>query len=417
LNHLLFAAYLLLFSWLVTKVGFFKKAGLSSTTLIILFLIKVLAGIFYGWLGVYYGKQLQMVDTWYFHSNSLKEYQLLMDHPWDFFTSLFHNRYEEGFSKFLTSKDSWWNDVKYIFFDKLLALFNLFSFGNYYINVIFYSLITLFGPVAIYRILKETFPKRERVLLIAVFLVPSFIFWNSGIHKDGLVFLSFALLSYHFYFGFKQGRFPAERLSVIALAFILLIVRSFVLVVLLPALFAWYLSLKSRYKSIYVFGGVYALFTIIFFTLHYIYPKANLMQAVASRQQEFMSLHGNSSIQVRPLEPTFSGFVKNAPQALSNTLLRPAPSDVHHTFSLLACIETMLFIALFIVFLFFRKKEDNLTPYLLYSFLLGVSMLLMIGYTVNILGAIVRYRSIAIPFLLAPIIAMTDWKKLKARIY
>ena len=36
----------------------------------------------------------------------------------------------------------------------------------------------------------------------------------------------------------------------------------------------------------------------------------------------------------------------------------------------------------------------------------------MIGYTVNILGAIVRYRSIVLPLLVAPLMAQIDWKRL-----
>jgi len=67
LEHLLFAAYLVLFSWLIIKVPFFKKSGLTPAQLIIIFLLKVIAGIFYGWIGVYYGNLAQMVDTWMFH--------------------------------------------------------------------------------------------------------------------------------------------------------------------------------------------------------------------------------------------------------------------------------------------------------------------------------------------------------------
>jgi hypothetical protein len=417
LDHLLFVAYLILFSWLVTKVGFFIKSGLNSTQLIIFFLLKVMAAILYGWLGVYYGQQLQMVDTWYFHYNSLKQYQLLLDHPWNFFTSLFQSHYEEGFSKFLTSKDSWWNDVKYLFFDKLLALFNLLSFGNYYINIIFYSFLTLFGPIALYRVMKNVFPNKDQILQISVFLVPSFLFWNSGIHKDGLVFLSFAVISYHLYFGFKEKNFSWQRAFFILLALTLLILRSFVLVILIPALLAWYISHKSKYNPIHVFGIIYLIFIFLFFTAHHLNPKINLMQAVAERQQEFMSLHGNSSIKVKSLEPTIIGFIKNTPQAINLTLLRPNPTDARHLFSLAACIETMLFLLLFALFLFFKRNDVTLTSFLIFCFALSLSMFLMIGYTVNILGAIVRYRSIVLPFLLPPIIIMTDWNKIKSLLH
>ena len=95
---MLFAAFLLLFSWLVIKTKFFNRSGLSPAQLIIIFLLKVMAGIFYGWVGVYYGEMAQMVDTWYYHYLGLKEYQLLLESPIEFFNRLLINEYENGFT-------------------------------------------------------------------------------------------------------------------------------------------------------------------------------------------------------------------------------------------------------------------------------------------------------------------------------
>ncbi|MES2881182.1 MAG: hypothetical protein V4676_03470, partial [Bacteroidota bacterium] len=201
MEYFLFAAYLITVAWLITKVKFFTQSGLTKAQLIIFFLLKVMAGIFYGWIGVYYWQMAQMVDTWSYHYESLQESALLRSDPVTFFTSLFKNSYEDGYTNFLVTKNSWWNDLKATFFIKLLAIFNLLSFGNYFINIIFYSFITLFGPVAIYRVMKSVFPLRKLSILIATFLVPSFIYWTSGLHKDGLIFVGLGLVVYHFYFG------------------------------------------------------------------------------------------------------------------------------------------------------------------------------------------------------------------------
>jgi hypothetical protein len=143
LEHFLFAAYLILFAWLVTKVRFFVTSGLTPAQLIIIFLLKVMAGIFYGWIGVYYGELAQMVDTWQFHHLSLKEYQLLKSDPQIFFSDFFHSTYVEGYGGFLATQNSWWNDLKEISFIKLISLFNLFSFGNYYVKMYFRKAIFL----------------------------------------------------------------------------------------------------------------------------------------------------------------------------------------------------------------------------------------------------------------------------------
>jgi hypothetical protein len=189
LEYLLFAGYLVLFAWLVTKTKFFTGSGLTKSQLLILFLLKVLAGIIYAWVGVYYGQMKQMIDTWFFQHQSMAEYRRLLLDPLNFIHNNFHNNYEDGYTNFLSSKNSWWNDLKGNFFIKILAIFNVFSFGHYYINLIFFSYLTLYGPVAIYRIMQNAFPSYKLPLVLGTFLVPSFLYWTSGLHKEGLIFV------------------------------------------------------------------------------------------------------------------------------------------------------------------------------------------------------------------------------------
>jgi hypothetical protein len=408
----MFAAYLVVFAWLVTRVRFFTKSGLTNPQLVILFLLKVMAGIFYGWIGVYYGEMAQMIDTWAYHAESIQEYHNLMTHPVQFFTGLFHT-YEGGYSNFLTTQNSWWNDVKANFLIKVMAIFNLFSFGHYYINVIFYSFLTLFGPVAIFRVMQDVYPGRKGVLLAATFLIPSFLYWTSGIHKEGLIFTGMGLMVYHFYFGFKEGRFRLYRILLILLGFVLvLILRNFLILTLVPPLLGWIIAEKWKYKASIVFAILWILSIVVFFTARYVNPKFDFPAATVIKQQEFLKLGGGSAINVNELQPTFRSFVRNTPQALSMTLLRPFPSDVKHLLSLAAAAEISVLLVLFLAFLFFRRKGGSLTPFLWFCLSLAFGIILMVGYTVNILGAIVRYRSIIFPFLLVPVIASIDWQRL-----
>lgn len=412
--YLLFAAYLVLFVWLVTKVNFFKRTGFSNAQRIILFLLKVMAGIFYGWIGVYYGQMAQMIDTWAYHVESLSEYKLLTSDPVDFFTSLFHTSYETGYSNFLVSENSWWNDVKANFLIKVMAIFNLFSFGNYYINIIFYSFISFFGPVAIYRVMVDVFPGRKFVLLVAVFLAPSFIYWTSGLHKEGLIFLGLAVMIYHFYFGFKEKSFSIIRIAAIWFGIaLILILRNFLILPLLPPLLAWILSHKVKWKPAFVFSAVFFLCIIIFFTTRYLHPALDFPNSTVVKQQEFLRLGGNSAVPVRKLKPTPESFVTNLPQALSLTVLRPYPTDVRHLLSLAAAIEIAAILLLFFAFLFLGTRGRTLTPFILFCLFFSFGVLAMVGYTVNILGAIVRYRSIIFPLLLVPMVANIDWGKIK----
>lgn len=414
MEHLLFVAYLLLFAWLITKLGFFTRSGLTHSQLVIFFLLKVMAGIFYGWIGAYYGLTAQMVDTWTYHNEGLYEYTQLKSHPGAFFSGIFHTDYESGYINFLTSKDSWWNDLKANMFIKLLALFNLFSFGNYYINVVFYALLSLVGPIAFYRVMADVFPQRRTAALLATFLIPSFLYWTSGLHKDGLIFVGFGLIAYHLYFGQKQGRFGPARLFWILLSFVtVLVLRNFLILALVPGMTAWVLARRWPKKPLLTYGIVYAIALLFFFGGRYLHPRLDFPEAVAVKQKEFRMLGGGSSVPARPVEASLQSFVVNAPQAFTLSTLRPYPGDVKHLLSLAAAVEVAALLLLFLLFLFFRLPADHTDrPFLYFCLFFSFSVLMMIGYSVTILGAIVRYRSIVLPFLLVPLVARIDWQRI-----
>src|SRR5688572_7399897 len=313
-----------------------------------------MAGIFYGWIGIYYGQFAYMFDTWGYHHLALPEYRLLFSNPGEYFSNIF-DTYYEGYGGFFASHNSYWNDLKSNFFIKILSVFDVFSFGNYYINVIFFSFITLIGPVAFYYVLNDVFPGKKIQVLIATFLIPSFLYWTSGIHKDGFVFTAISLIVYNFYFGMKEGRFTWMRWIGIFLSFIILLAfRNFILLLLIPALTAWYLSIRNPKKIGIIFFTTYLVCVILFFTLRYVYDGFDFPQAVVDKKQAFMKLQGSSGLTIYELEPNLISFIKSSPQALSLTTLRPHPGDVKHILSLAAASETNLLLLLFICFLFWR---------------------------------------------------------------
>ena len=78
--------------------------------------------------------------------------------------------------------------------------------------------------MAIYRVMKDVFPSQKTPVIAGHFLLPSFLYWTSGLHKEGLIFLGLALMIYHLYFGFKEGRFPFIRVLLILLGIGLMLI-------------------------------------------------------------------------------------------------------------------------------------------------------------------------------------------------
>jgi len=415
LEYLLFVLYLVLFAWLVTKVKFYTSSGLTKPQLIILFLLKIIAGIFYGWIGIYYGGLAQMWDTWGYHANGIIEYKLLFNNPHEYFTNLFQDPYGDGVTKFLGTTDSYWNDLKGNAFIKILSVFDLLSLGNYYVNVIFYSFITMLGPLCIFRVMNDVFPNRKSVILVATILLPSFLYWTSGIHKEGLIFTGLGLIIYSIYFGTKEKRFGVKRIIAILIGLLLILVlRNFIIIILLPALLTWLISLRWPHRSLAVFVGLYSLFIVLFFLARYINSSFDFPQAVVTKQQEFLKITGGrTTVPISELEPTAISFLKNMPQAFSLSILRPYPSDVKHILSLAASIEIIFLLVLFLLLIVFHKNGIQSRPLLYFCLFFSFTLLLAIGFSVNNLGAISRYRSVVLPLLVIPMVALIDWNRIR----
>jgi hypothetical protein len=414
MTYLLFAVYLVLFSWLITRVKFIQQAGLPDYWLIGLFVLKVAAGVAFGWFYTTIPNYEQSADTWKFFFDAEKDTQVLLNDPVRYFTSIYDNPYDKDYRHLFSSVNSYWNDLKHTYMVKIVSVFNVFTGSRYYVNVIFYSFITFFGPIAFIRVMNDVFPDRKLLITCGTFLFPSFLFWSSGIHKDGLIFTYISLLVFVVYFGMKKNKLGVKEFLLVGLLLMLIFpVRNHVVLACVPGLFAWWLAEKYFKRKWIAFVGVTILGTVAFFSAKYIHPKLDLPISIVLRNKDFIKLGGNSFLPQRKLEPTFTGFVQNAPQALNHTLVRPYVTEFLSPLYLASALEILCIWIL--VSVWFFRFTDNPYKHSVVQFLFLVSMVLLLltGYIVPQLGAIVRYRAIFFPFILVPIIATIAWKKNK----
>lgn len=409
--YLFFALYLFFFCWVITKINFLRNSGLNNRTLILLFLLKILVGIFYGLVTQ---PPESFGDNWSMHAEGITEFHLLFSHPKEFVSSLFHDDYNNAFGGFLDTTDSYWNLLRSKIMAKLLAIFDIFSGCNYYINTIFYNFLIFFGFIALYRLYSSIYSMRTIVLIIGVFLLPSLLYFTSGIHKDGLIFLGIATVAYNMRLMIISGRYEIKRILFILIGLtIIFLLRNFVLITLLPALVAWWLTSKSSRYVVQRFAIIYIGFAILFFSLHLINERVDLPRYVSERQIQFIKLSRNagSAINVNLLFPDFRSFLNNTPQALNHSLMRPYLTEKFSIAYMPVAAEIFVYELLFLLFLFFPLRSQ-VDTFICFGLFFSLTMMMIIGYTIPIIGAIVRYRSIYFPFLLIPILAGIDWTKL-----
>jgi hypothetical protein len=411
---LFFIIYLILFCWLLTKIKFIKDAGVGNRLIILLFLVRIIAGMLNGYINLYHYPD---TDAAAFHQDGLIEYDLLIHHPKEFFTNIF--TYHHQNSGLLDISDSFWNNLRSDLIIKLLAFFNIFSRGNFFINTLFYNFLIFFGSVSFYRIFIKLFPDKKIWLILILFAFPSLIYFTSGIHKDGLVFLGLGIICYNLYFLIKKNLSTSKFLWLLFGLAIIFLFRNFVLLTLVPALISWIVAEKTEKFKLQIFIFFYLVFIALFFGAGYLFPSLDLPQYVSTRQIAFIQIAkgGQSAININPLFPGFRSFLNNAPQAFNHTLMRPYLAERSELLYLPPEIEIFVYQVVFFIFLLFRYQHKKVDAFIYFCIFFSLSMFLMIGYTIPILGAIVRYRSIYLPLLIIPILCYTDWEKFRRFIH
>ena len=381
-----------------------------------LFLFKILAGIAIGWISIHiYGPGN---DYWDVNDYAREEYKLLFTDPGKYFSNLFTSDYEGGYSGIFNSFNSYWNDLRSNIIVKLVSVFNIFSRGDYYINSLFFNFLVFFGHVTLYRLFIKIYPGREIMVIIGCFLLPSALYFSSGIHKDGIVFLMLAVLIYSVYQSLCKNRFSLKRVILIGISLCsLFLLRSFIFLALLPALFTWVLSVKAKWPAGRTFVVVYLFAGLLFFNVSSLNSKINPLEIITKKQTEYMNLPvAATQIELTPLQSTFKSFAANAPEALNHSLLRPYVWEQPVKSLLPVGMELMLFQFLLLLLFFFRRKDFKQTdkPFLFFAIFFTLSVFLLIGYIVPNLGSLVRYRSLYLPLIITPILCYLDWNKLGA---
>src|SRR5580658_5778643 len=177
-----FIILLLIGNWIIKKT----TCNIRFATLAAIFGFKVLLGCLYGYIFLhYYGGD----DTWGFFKDSLAEYQKLIHHPLQFINDL--SPFKENYTRnnFFHGLQLYLSDFEYWTMVKLLALCNLFSQGNYYIDVLFFDFIIFWGSFLLFKLLLSYFPSKKTLLIVVLFFIPSVGFWLSGIRAEGLLLL------------------------------------------------------------------------------------------------------------------------------------------------------------------------------------------------------------------------------------
>jgi hypothetical protein len=408
---LLFLFYSFLCGYGILKIPFIRKSGIQPRVLLLFFALHVLTGC------------LHNIIAWRFypqHGDIWNDFQL---------SFMERDRLTSNFSQFLSDNSAWtlFSHNAIIFVQIIL---NLFSFDNLYINTLLFSFPIFLGNVALYRLFRRRFPA-DPLTAVTIFLLPSTLFWTSCIHRDAALY---ALLGAMLYRIDRRG-----KTTFYAGIFFLLIIyfRSAVAFTLVPALLGWWLleappfsshshrsadrhhptpdghhpsvahhpSLAHRLILASACIGVVIIPALASPTL-----PGRLLQAFSAHQRLFQILEGHSRLYLPVLDGTWRGLLHVLPAAIRNGLFEPLPGSGGQPIYLAFSVELMLIWAVVVVASIsaIRSRPSKVSSpfpplaFPVFCVIFALTGMLLIGTLVPFAGAIIRYRSIYLPFLLAP---------------
>jgi hypothetical protein len=400
--------YCIIFIYLLYRLTR-NKTPLTVTELSLAFLFKVCMGCLYGYI---YGHFYNGDDTWMYHNLSLGEYQELFHDPVQYFTKLGPaGSFAWAGGGFWPGLSAYINHLENSGIIKILSIANIFSRGNYYINVVFFNFILFWGHYWLFSLYVKEFPEKRKPLLLLIFFFPPLVFWLSGIRADGLILFFLALLLVQF----RRWLYDHKKRSLVYCMLAgagIVIFRSQVILLVIPALTAWYISVKFNRKPVATFIWVFGIGGLLFFATAWVSPAKNLPGIIVNRQQAFMALQG-TRFPLDSLQPSVTGFARVLPQALSHTFVRPYIWEAKGALQLMTAVEIIvcwLLVITAIIKKVIHWKKMLTSPLLLFSMSFGITLYIFIGFTIPFPGAIVRYKAIPELLLLTIPIICTNWR-------
>lgn len=428
-SGLLVAAYASLFLFLLRWLPFVRRSGIRPATMSTIFLLKVIAGTALWAIYTFYYDDRSTADIFKYFDDSSVMFNALVADPKAYAQMLFGIGNDSAYlsENYYQVMNHWYREYETTFYNdshtiiRFNALVRLFSFGEFHVHTLFMSFLSTLGCVALFRSFQEYLVVGKTGLVLACFLLPSMLLWTSAPMKEGLLITGLGLFLFQF-MHLVNGRISLLGLVVMMLSMALVFFQKFyVLASMLPGLliYAWgakFLKPSLTVKSL----SVVLLCAVTVLAIGQLIPSVNLLELLTRKQHDFIN-HGlatgsQSMIPVPELDGTVRSFVLSAPQALFNSIVGPSYYLRGGSFGVAANLENLVILGSLLLAVIYHKRSHGRLAYLaIYCVLFILVLFLIIGWTTPVLGALVRYRTPALPFVLILSLTLVDDERLIER--
>jgi len=370
------------------------------------FLLKVLGGFAFVMVYHYY---YEGGDTSYYFMGSNTLSDILFESPSQYFKLLFSSTTEaEHILRQLNKTIVYAHSDEEWFMVRLISPLTIIGLKSFLGTTFFMSLISLMGSWRLFKLMNKIIPNREKTIFAINFLVPSALFWGSGIMKDTITMVCFFYVICWFYEMLYEKKYSIFRfLSMIILMFIIYKLKAYILLNLFPWIFfTLFLIFLNRSPSLFLkIVSLPFLLIVISITAYFIssFVMENSIEYNSDRffanMQGFHDWNtylGGSAYSLGDMEYTIPGIIQKAPQAINVTLFRPYLWEANTSFVLLTGIESSIMLLL-TIWTIFKSKFKPIrillkSPFLTGGLLFCLTFSFAIGLTAYNFGALARFK-------------------------
>lgn len=366
--------------------------------------VKCAAGIA---LGIIYRFHYRVGDTLLFFNDALKLSAFAVENFRTYIAFLFTSDFPTDLYVDLT----FIGDERSLRMVKIISVFSLLSFDNYWMITIYVSLLSFFGSWFLVKQLHKHFPSVTGSAVLSFLFFPSIVFWTSGLIKETLAMAALYFASGIFldlWFG-KKISITQWVVTVVAI-WLLWGLKYYFAGIFMAVVIA---SLIYRFASLRIpkiADGIpsYLTWFVMFFALitgvTFLHPNFQAHKLLRVMVQNYEAFHRFSRpdavIEFENLQPTLSSIIAHSPKALFTGLFRPLFFDATNVLSIFLSVENVVLLVLTLVAIAHAKQiaRSNVSILLVAIIVYVILLTLFITLSTPNFGTLARYRVGYLPF-------------------
>ncbi|MFY0606161.1 MAG: hypothetical protein JXR10_05570 [Cyclobacteriaceae bacterium] len=286
-------------------------------------------------------------------------------------------------------------------FIKIASVFYLFNNGNYWLTASTFSLLSFGSSWILIKKIRQHYPGHTLASAFAFLLFPSVAFWSSGMLKDSLVFMCMCYLASIIIEQANHEKTSTLKILLTFLALLLLFYLKFYLFAVIvfamsaQMLFEYtHLLIRSKLNRLLVLViGAILLGVLVSYSNFNLRP-GNLPQAIYDNHTSYGT---SADFQFDQLAPSYLSLALHSPSALLTGLLRPFPWEANAWWQWMTFEGLIILVLAGINLVYYRKWHWS--PLIIIGLFCTLSLITFLALSTPNFGSLIRYRSIAMPFL------------------